>query len=49
MKNKFVTEGKIEMHLAERDLKLLKTIKQLILLIMGIAFRTNDIKSFLKK
>ena len=47
----FVTEGKIEMHLAERDLNVAFKNNQTINPVdQGhIAFRTNDIKSFLKK
>ncbi len=45
----FVTEGKIEMHLAERDLNVAFKNNQTINPVdQGhIAFRTNDIKSFL--
>ena len=47
----FVTEGKIEMHLAERDLNVAFKNNQTINPVdQGhIAFRTNDIKSFLQK
>ena len=47
----FVTEGKIEMHLAERDLNVAFKNNQTINPVdQGhIAFRTNDIKLFLKK
>ena len=47
----FVTEGKIEMHLAERDLNVAFKNNQTINPVDHghIAFRTNDIKSFLKK
>ena len=47
----FVTEGKIEMHLAERDLNVAFKNNQTINPVdQGhIAFRTDDIKSFLKK
>ena len=47
----FITEGKIEMHLAERDLNVAFKNNQTINPVdQGhIAFRTNDIKSFLKK
>ena len=47
----FVTEGKVEMHLAERDLNVAFKNNQIINPVDRghIAFRTNDIKSFLKK
>ena len=47
----FVTEGKIEMHLAERDLNVAFKNNQTINPVDHghIAFRTNDIKSFLTK
>ena len=47
----FVTEGKIEMHLAERDLNVAFKNNQTINPVdQGhIAFRTDDIKSFVKK
>ena len=46
----FVTEGKIEMHLAERDLNVAFKNNQIINPVdQGhIAFRTDDIQSFLK-
>ena len=47
----FVTEGKIQMHLAERDLNVAFKNNQTINPVDKghIAFRTDDIKSFLKK
>ena len=47
----FVTEGKIEMHLAERDLNVAFKNNQTINPVDKghIAFRTDDIEAFLKK
>lgn len=47
----FVTEGKIEMHLAERDLNVAFKNNQTINPVDNghIAFRTDDIKTFIKR
>lgn len=47
----FVTEGKIEMHLAERDLNVAFKNKQTINPVDNghIAFRTDDIKTFIER
>ena len=47
----FVTEGKIEMHLAERDINVAFKNNQTINPVDKghIAFRTDDIKSFIEK